>query len=58
MATFHATAKTELIILANKFGISHVTQKCSRAMFNFHLRTMHVKDDAYDVNNNVIRFIY
>ncbi len=28
-------------------------------MFDFHLGTIHVsKDDAYDVNNNVIRFIY
>ncbi len=58
MATFHATGKIELIILANKFGILHVIEKCLCAMFNFHPRTMHVKENAYDVNNNVIRFIY
>lgn len=57
MATFHVTGKTELIILDNKFGILHVIEKCLRAMFNFRPRTMHVKENAYDVNNNVIRFI-
>jgi hypothetical protein len=59
MTTFHAKGKAKLIIPSNEFGISHVTKKCMCAMFDFHPRTIHVsKDDAYDANNNVIRFIY
>jgi hypothetical protein len=42
-----------------EFGISHITNKCLCVMFGFHLRTMHVfKDNAYDDNNNVIKYIY
>jgi len=56
MVAFHANGKAELIMPFNKFGISHVTEKCLCGMFNFHLRIVHVsKDDAYDANNNVIR---
>jgi hypothetical protein len=59
MATFHVKGKAKLIVPFDEFGISHVTKKCLCAMFNFHLRIIHVsKDDAYDANNNVIRFIY
>ncbi len=57
MAIFHVVGKIELTTLANKFEISHVIEKCFCAMFNFHPITMHVKDDAYNVNNNVIKSI-
>jgi hypothetical protein len=59
MATFHAEGKTKFIGRSDKFGISHVIEKCLCAMFGFHPRMVHVpKDDAYDANNNVIRSIY
>lgn len=58
MATFHVVSKIEFIILVHKFGISHVIEKCLCAMFNFHLITMHVKDNADNVNNNVIKSIF
>jgi len=59
MATFHVKGKAKLIIPSDKFGISNVTKKCLCVMFNFHLGIIHVsKDDAYDANNNVIKFIY
>jgi hypothetical protein len=58
MATFYVVSKIELIILVHKFGISHVIKKCLCAMFNFHPITMHVKDNAYNVNNNVIKSIF
>jgi hypothetical protein len=47
MTTFRAEGKARTIVLADKFGISHVIEKCLCAMFDFHLGTMHVsKDDA------------
>jgi hypothetical protein len=59
MATFHVEDKVKLIVHANKFGISHVIEKCLCAMFGFHLGIVHVsKNDAYDGNNNVIISIY
>jgi hypothetical protein len=59
MATFHANGKVEHIIPSDEFGILHVIGKCMCAMFGFHPRIVHAsKDDAYDVNNNVIRSIY
>ncbi len=59
MANFHAKGKTKLIVLVDKFGILHDTKKCLCAMFNFHRRIVCVfKDDAYDVNNNVIKYVY
>jgi hypothetical protein len=59
MAIFHVKGKAKLIIPSDEFGISHVTKKCLCAMFDFHLGIIHVsKDDAYDANNNVIKFIY
>ncbi len=59
MVTFLVYGKAELIVPSNKFGISHVIDKCLCAMSNFHPRIVHVsKDDAYDANNNVIRSIY
>jgi hypothetical protein len=59
MVTFHAKGKVELIVLTNKFEISHVIDKCLCAMFEFHQGIVPIsKDDAYDANNNVIRPIY
>jgi hypothetical protein len=59
MVNFHVEGKVEFIVHYDKFKISHVTKKCMCAMFNFHVRIVHVfKDDAYDANNNVIRSIY
>jgi hypothetical protein len=59
MVTFHAKGKVEFTITFDKFGISHVIEKCLCEMFNFHLKIVHVsKDDAYDANNNVIRYIF
>jgi len=59
MVTFHVEGKVEFIVHYDKFKISHVTKKCMCAMFNFHVRIVHVsEDDAYDASNNVIRFIY
>jgi hypothetical protein len=59
MATFHEEGKVGLIVPANDFGISHVTEKCLCAMFGFHSKIVHVsKDKTYDDNNNVIRSIY
>jgi len=51
--------KVELNVLVDDFGILHVIEKCLCVMFGFHLGTVHVsKDETYDDNNNVIRFIY
>lgn len=59
MATFHAKGKPKLTILSDDYGITHVIEKCLCAMFGFRLETMHIsKDDMYDDNNNVIRFVY
>ncbi len=59
MATFHAKSKPKLTILSDDYGITHVIEKCLCAMFGFRLETMHIsKDDMYDDNNNVIRFVY
>jgi hypothetical protein len=59
MATFHTEDKPKLTILSDDYGIAHVTKTCLCAMFGFQLGTMHIsKNDAYDDNNNVIRFVY
>jgi len=59
MATFCAEGKPKLTILSDDYGIAHVIEKYLYAMFAFQLGTMHIsKDDAYDDNNNVIRFVY
>jgi hypothetical protein len=59
MATFHVKGKAKLIVLVDEFGILHATEKCLCAMFHFHHRIVRVsKDDAYDVNNNVIKYVY
>lgn len=58
MITFHSKGKSELIVPNDKFGISHVIEKCLCAMFGFHRDTIHVsKDDEYDANDNVIIFV-
>jgi hypothetical protein len=59
MVTFHFEGKVEVNIPIDEFGISHVTDKCLCATSSFHRITIHVsKDDAYDANNNVIKFVY
>jgi len=59
MATFCVEGKPKLTILGDDYGIAHVIEKCLYAMFGFQLGTMHIsKDNAYDDNNNVIRFVY
>jgi hypothetical protein len=59
MVIFHVEGKARFIIPSNEFKILHVIEKCMCAMFSFHLGVVHVSmDDAYDANNNVIRFIY
>jgi hypothetical protein len=41
------------------FRIAHVILKCLCAMFGFQLGIMHTfKDNVYDDNNNVIKFVY
>lgn len=59
MATFYAKRKPNLTILGDDLGIFHVTEKCLCAMFGFQHGTMHIsKDDAFDDNNNITRFVY
>ncbi len=59
METFHVKDKPKLTIITDDFGIVHVIEKCLCAMFCFELKIMHIsKDDAYDDNNNVTKFIY
>jgi hypothetical protein len=58
MTTFHVEGKVEFIVPFDEFKISHIIKKCLCVMFDFHPRTVHVsQDDAYDANNNVIKFI-
>jgi len=59
MATFHAKGKTKLIVLVDAFGILHAIEKCLCAIFSFHHKIVQISnDDAYDVNNNVIKYVY
>jgi hypothetical protein len=44
--------------LFDKLGVSHVIENCLCAMFGFQPGTLHIsKDDAFDDNNNVTRFV-
>jgi hypothetical protein len=59
METFYAKGKHKLTILGTDLGVSHVIEKCLCATFEFQPWTMHIsKDNAFDDDNNVTRFIY
>jgi hypothetical protein len=60
MATFYVEGKPKLtIILGDNLKICHVIEKCLCAMFGFQPFTVHIsKDDAFDDNNSVIKFVY
>jgi hypothetical protein len=59
MATFDSKGKLELTIFPYAYGVLSITKKCLFVMFGLESRIVHIsKDDAYDDNNNVIKFIY
>jgi hypothetical protein len=59
MATFDSKGKLELTIFPYAYGVFSVIEKCLCVMFCLKPRIVHIsKDDAYDDNNNVTKFIY
>jgi hypothetical protein len=55
----HFGVKLELTILNNDIGIFCVIEKCLCVMFGFQFRIVHIsKDDAFNNDNNITRFIY
>jgi len=59
MNKMHFGVELELTILNNDLGIFRVSEKCLSVMFGVQLRIVHIsKNDAFDDNNNITRFIY